>query len=204
MLTRLCQFFESIVYAGLKPGTPAGPRPMRWLGPLRGPLERLLTTQAPSDPLYLSNRTLGQKLKLAAIIVVPVALIGVGLWMALSNRLGLAGAATTPEPTAAEISRRVLPHLDKNIQLPANREIEVMEVHVEPGAEPKLACTVRNNTTRPIQNGEVIFDLTDVSGSQLGAVPVPVSLQPMSSTKFQIAIRQRTAAFALVREVRTK
>jgi hypothetical protein len=114
------------------------------------------------------------------------------------------GVGPAGEPTSAEINQKILPNLDKNIHVEVNRDLEVMEVHIEHSTDPQLVCTARNNTKHAILNGEVIFDLTDASGSQLGAVTVPMSLPPLSSTKFQVAIRQQTAAFALVREARAK
>jgi hypothetical protein len=201
MRNRFRQFIESVLFAGLKPGGRSTSGGMRWLGPLRAPFERFLSGPSSADPLYLSNRTLGQKLKLAAVVAVPALLVAGGLMLALSSRTP--GTGPGVEPTAAEINQRILPHLDKNIHVEVNRELEVMEVHIERTPDPKLACTVRNNTSHAIQNGEVVFDLTDSSGSQLGAVRVPMSLPASSTTKFQISIRQQSAAFALVREVRT-
>ena len=60
-MKQIREFLESIAFAGLKPGGQTAPkRQLPWLGPLR---DRLLSGgPAPTDPLYLTNRTLGRKL----------------------------------------------------------------------------------------------------------------------------------------------
>src|SRR5581483_8422277 len=57
------KLWESVVYAGMKPGAaPQSVRIARWFGPLSGPVERFLSAGKPNDPLYLTNRSFGQKL----------------------------------------------------------------------------------------------------------------------------------------------
>jgi hypothetical protein len=201
MASRLREFLESIVFAGLKPGAPSGPRRMKWLGPLERPLEKFLNGPAPSDPLYLSNRPLKQRLKLAAVIIVPCLVVAVGLLMALSNRIPVTGAGPAPEPTPNEVTQKILPHLDRNIKIDVNRDLEVMEIHIEHGAETSLVCTVRNNSGKDIPSGGVVVDLTDSSGSQLGGVTIPVNVAARSTKKVQMPIKQSNAVFALVREL---
>ena len=76
MLKQLRQSLNSIVFAGLKPDAPREQAArLRWLGPLRGLLERVLQAPAPSDPLYLSNRTFDQKAKLGLAIAVPCLIV---------------------------------------------------------------------------------------------------------------------------------
>ena len=86
MKKRLQRFLESVLFAGLKPGAQAAPkRELRWLGPLRTPVERFLSGPAPDDPLYLTNRTAGQKFKSWSLIAIPCLVLAVGIGVALSN-----------------------------------------------------------------------------------------------------------------------
>jgi hypothetical protein len=69
----------------------------------------------------------------------------------------------------------------------------------------KLVGTVKNNTDRLIRTTEIVLNLTDATGSQLGAVSARVdNLAPNATANFQIPIVQTDAAFALVREIQTQ
>src|SRR5215831_4634841 len=190
MANRFREFIESIVFAGLKPRVPQPQKRFQWLGPLRKPLDRFLDVPPPSDPLYLSNRPLAKRVQFAALLVTPCVLLAVGLMMALSNRIPMPGAGRTPVPPAAEIARRTLPNLDKDVKVPENHDLEVIEIHIEHAAQPVIHCTVRNNTTRDIPHGEIVIDLTDSNGSQVGGVKLPVNVQSHRTGKFQVPIKQ--------------
>jgi hypothetical protein len=104
--------------------------------------------------------------------------------------------------TVAEVAARILPNMDKNIQLAVNKDVEVVEVHVDLTSH-KLVGALKNNTDRAL-GAEVVFDLTDAVGSQVGAVVGRVErIAPQGRADFQFLIKQQDAAFALVREVRT-
>jgi hypothetical protein len=69
----------------------------------------------------------------------------------------------------------------------------------------KVVGSVKNNTDRLIHGTDVILNLTDRTGSHLGAVSAHVdNLAPNATVKFQTPIEQKDAAFALVREVQTQ
>src|SRR5450756_419146 len=80
-MKRIREFLESIVFAGMKPGGKTAPnRQLKWLGPLGGPVERLFSGgPAPSDPLYLTNRTQAQKLKFWSLIAIPCVVLALGI-----------------------------------------------------------------------------------------------------------------------------
>jgi hypothetical protein len=203
MLKRLRAVIESILYAGMKPGShTAAATPMKWLGPLRGPVERLLAGPSPSDPLYLSNRTLGQKARAWSLIAIPCLGLAFGIVALLSNLL-----APPPPPvrqlSAAEIAAKILPNMAKDIKVEQNTDLEVLEVGIQRDSDPRrLAGKVRNNTTHEIAAADFVFDLTDASGSQLGAVRATVErIPPVSVKAFQFPIKQQQAAFALVRNI---
>jgi len=207
MLKRLRQFIDSIVFAGLKPDAAPKEQPKRtrWLGPLRDLLERVLLRPAPSDPLYLSNRTFDQKLKLGLAIAVPCLLLAGGVLLLLSNVFQANDLGPGAEPSAAELAAKLLPNMDKTLNIEVNKDVQVLEAHVEHEGGTKVAGTVQNNTDRLIPKTEIILNLTDKTGSHLGAVSAHVdNLAPKAKARFQAPIEQKEAAFALVREVQTQ
>lgn len=203
IMKRIREFLESIVFAGMKPGGQTAPkRQLTWLGPLRGPVERLLSGgPAPSDPLYLTNRTLTQKLKSWSLIAIPCVVLALGI-VILSRSLQPPAPKPVKPLTAAEITAKLLPNLDQDIQLPLATDVQVIEIKVEGS---RLVGVVKNTTRREIAVTELVIDLTNAAGSQLGAVNAIVEKIPPSGTKdFQIAIQQRDAAFALIRNVTSR
>src|ERR1039457_6267820 len=55
IMSPLRKFLESIVFAGMKPGTQTAAKPQpKWLGPLRGPLEDRKRTRLNSRTLLIS------------------------------------------------------------------------------------------------------------------------------------------------------
>jgi hypothetical protein len=200
-MKRIREFLESIVFAGLKPGAQMAPQPqLKWLGPLRGPVERLLSGgPAPTDPLYLTNRTLGQKLKSWSLIGIPCLVLAVGVGIVLSSIIDPPVAKPTKELTAAEITAKLLPNMDNDFKLAPVSDVQVLEARVD---GTRLSGKVKNTSTREIAIAELVVDLLDVRGSQVGAVKAIVEKIPPSGTRdFEIPIKQRSAATALVREV---
>ena len=206
MLKRIRQFIDSIVYAGLKPNAPRGPaKGKQWLGPLQGLLDSFLSGSAPKDPLYLSNRTMEQRVRLALLIAVPCVVLVGGVLLLLSNIYRASDPGPAPEPTAAVLAAKLLPNLDHNVKVDTNKDVQVLDAHIEREGGMKAAGTVKNNTNRQIHTTEIILNLTDPSGSHLGAVSAKVTdLAPNATVKFQVPIEQKEAAFALVREVLTQ
>ena len=203
--TRLRKWFESIVYAGMSPANAQPKKRMAWLGPLAGPVARFLDVgAAPSDPFYLTNRTVTQRLRQAVLIAVPCLLVVAAIGLALLGYFNRPTALPPPAPTLTpeQVAADVLPKLDKDIPIEANHDIDVMEVHVVPGRDTKVAGAARNNTDHPIRDTELVFDLTDAAGSRLGAVSTHMALiEPKSTASFSFPVEQHDAAFALVREV---
>ena len=199
-MKRIRAFLESIVFAGMKPGVQTAPkREFAWLGPLRGPVERLLSGgPAPTDPLYLTNRPLGRKLVSWSLIGIPCLVLLAGIGITLSSILDPPLAKPARELTAAEISAKLLPNMDKDFKLAPAPEVQVLEARVD---GTRLSGKVKNTSAREIA-AELVIDLTDAEGSQVGAVSTVVEKIPPSGTKdFEISIKQRNAATAMVREV---
>src|SRR5262249_16566952 len=105
------------------------------------------------------------------------------------------------EPTAKEIAAKILP-LDTNLKIESNTTIEAVEVKVEHTGGSKVIGSVRNTTSHDISAVRMVVDLTDVNGSQVGGVEVRIENIPASKVRtFSAPIAQKTAAYALVREV---
>jgi hypothetical protein len=203
-MKRIRKFLESIVFAGMKPGGQAAPqRDLRWLGPLRGPLERILSGgPAPSDPLYLTNRTLDQKLKSWSLIGIPCVVLFVGIGFLLSSLLDPPAAKPIKELTAAEITAKLLPNTDKDFKLGPSPDVQVLEARVD---GMRLVGKVKNISAKEIALAELVVELTDVEGSQVGAAYASVEKIPPSATRdFAVPIQQRNAANVLVREVTSR
>jgi hypothetical protein len=199
MANRFRDFVESIVYAGMKPGQ----RPSEGAsGAKPGFFARFLSGPAPSDPLYLTNQSFGQKAKRYLLMSLPVLLV-----LAAGGLFSLRyfGARTEVGPkqlSAKELAAKTLPAFNKPIDLETNRDVEVTEVHFERGV---MVGNIRNLTTHAIVEAVVTFELADASDSRLGGVTVTETNLAAGATRtFKKPIDQVNAVSALVREVETR
>lgn len=179
MLNRVKKLFESIVYAGMRPG-------------------------AQSDPLYLSNQTNGQKARRVLLMSSPMLVVlaaGLVAIVVLSPK-------TTRAPrqvTAAEVKAKVLPEFNQPIKLETNQELEVTEVHLEHTGGNQIVGNLKNKSDHQIMQAVVVFDLADPDNSGLGGVTVTeINLPAGGNRTFRQPIDQSTAMHAQVREVDTK
>ncbi len=206
MAKRIKEAFEKIAYAGLKPQggrLPQGGNPK--LAPVRGWVESRLTKSGSSDPLYLSNRTFSQKLKAWSILGVPAVLVLGGLGLALFGYFDKTSRVAAPPValSSAEIADKTLPDLNKGLRIESQHDLEVDDVHVVLSPTVHLVGVARNKTDHEIAKAELVFDLTDMTGSRQGAVTTELrNIASKSSRPFEFAIEQSAASFALVREVR--
>jgi hypothetical protein len=200
MANRFQKFFESIVYAGMKPGARS---PQGETAAKPGLLARFLNAPAPSDPLYLTNQTLGQKARRILLMASPLVLV-----IAVLLTIYAFSSKTTAAPkqlTVAEIHEKVLPGFNKEIRLDSNRNVEVTEVHFENTGGGVMVGSLRNTTDRTIIQAVVVFELADSAHSELGAVTVTeTNLAPGASRTFKKPIEQTNAMYALVREMETR
>src|SRR4051812_28806547 len=89
----------------LPPKTPAQPpsgglqtpQQFGWLGPLGRLLDRFLSSPGAADPLYMSNRTFGQKIRGFAMWGAPI-LVAAGLLIAFSGGYFNSGAPVQQGP----------------------------------------------------------------------------------------------------------
>src|SRR5579883_1380019 len=109
-------------------------------------IERFVGGSSQSDPLYISNRSFGQKARLAVLIGTPVLAI-VGLMaLALGNFFDPAPSPQKIAKTAAqpgEITAKVLPDLAKNYKSDSDTDCEIAEASV---GDATLMGKLRNNT----------------------------------------------------------
>jgi hypothetical protein len=195
MFSGLRRFFESIVYAGMQPKAPSGDKngkPGRW----RGWLDRFINGRAPSDPLYLTNRTWKQKLRSSLLIAIPLALLLGGVALGLSHLYAPKTAPPRP-PTPAEIAASIPLDLTKDLDT-TPMEAEIQELHTDTFGSPKLVGRLRNNTDHTI-TVEFTVDLADRGQSKVESVSGRVENVPAKSTvPFQFPIKDANAAFAVV------
>jgi len=168
-------------------------------------IEKFVGGSGPSDPLYISNRTFGQKARLALLIGTPVLAVVALMALALGNYFEPAPSPQKAAATAREtgaVTANVLKDIEKNYRSESDTDCDVAEASVGGGA---LSGKLRNNSDHPVHVADVVFDLADEDGSALGAVAVRVeNIAPHAIANFRLTVEQRTAKTALVRELHTR
>src|SRR3954454_8319671 len=95
-------------------------------------VERFVSGNAVASPLYLTNRTLGQKIRFGLLVGTPAlavaALIGLALNSAFdrSPATGRSAANDRKAPTG-EITAKVLQHVEKDFTTEYSRDVDVIE-----------------------------------------------------------------------------
>jgi hypothetical protein len=197
---KLRQLFEKLAYAGMKPSVPAS-QPAKPKSAWRQRLDRFINGSGDLDPLYLSNRTVWQRIRAVVLGVGPVLLLVIVLVLAWSGVFKSKETPKIKDLTPAEKAAHILPNFDSKIQLPANHDLDVQEVHVEHGSPTSVVGLVKNNTDHVISSAEMVFDLTDRRWSRLGAVKTQIEgLPPHGTAAFRFPVKQDTAEHVLVRE----
>ena len=203
-MKRIRKVLESIAFAGLKPsGGPSTPKKQSTLlGPVQGRVERFLSGgPAPNDPLYLSNRSTSEKMKTWALIGIPCLVLAAGIAVTLYV-LEPPESKPIKQPTAAEITASILPNVDANAKVAPRSDIEVLEIRVR---DARVTGIVHNTSKRDIASADLVIELTNDTGSQVGAINATVERIPaLGKREFGLDIKQRDAAFALVREIHAK
>ena len=168
---------------------------------LRARLDKFLSGGARDDPFYLSNRTIGQKMKSWLLIAIPC-LVVIGLVVfALSRRSAAKDVRT--DLTPAQLAAKMLPDYSKTVHLEASDGVNVDEVQVQHSDPPKLIGVARNNTGHVVNSADVLCELVNRRGSRLGAATGHVGqIPPHMTARFEIVIAQDTATSAIVREIR--
>jgi hypothetical protein len=203
-MKKLREKIESIVFAGLKPAgqRPAAvDKPASAMGKLRARLNDWISGgPAPSDPLYLTNRSFAQKARSWIVVAIPMLILLVGIGLTLS-KLNPPKRQPAKEPTPAEVAAKLLPNLG-NLKIEASRSIDVSEIRVERTGGVHVVGSLHNNTPQEIAAADITCDLTDSNGTQLGSITLHVDRIPASANKtFDIPVRQPAANFVMVREI---
>jgi hypothetical protein len=193
----LRDFFERLVFAGLKPDAPAGPR--------KSKLKSLIASAED-----LAGR--GLKPDEATPIPPPASLrrklaIGAGVLVLLGGVYGLAIVLQRPAERKATLTSGgpILPLLPPGFKVEKNKDLAVEEIEFKRTGEVReITGRLRNLTDKNFAHCEVSFDVTTRQGTQLGGVTTTVqNLPPRGVIEFRIPVPQKEAGFAMVRELRT-
>jgi hypothetical protein len=202
------KFIDSVLFAGLKPRTP-GQEPGAPAN--RGLLRRLweradkwASGVAPDDPLYLSNRTWKQKLRAGLLLGIPGLLVAGGLALVFGKVLIPKPSLPQKELSTADIMAKVLPNVEKTVNIERYTDAEMLEIFVDKAAvPPKLRGKLRNNTDHRL-SVEFVADLTGSDMTRLGAVSEQVMNIPANdSVLFDFSLNPTVADTVVVREMRT-
>ena len=183
-MKQLRALLESIVFAGVKSD----------VGPSWQPHG--------IDRLNLSHRTFAQKTR-AWLMPALQCLVLISFILILVNLV----RPTSPpkEVTPDDVSRQVLPNLPKPVQVNSNRDLEVLEVHLEGSPGLWVTGSVRNHSAENVETVEVAFLLTNSSGSQVGYVTARFNNFAAKSVKsFRLPIESKDAARVMVREINSR
>ena len=172
-----------------------------WLDHLRRRFERFLSGRAPTDPLYLTNRTWKQKLRLAALVGVPVLILGALVIVTSTNGLHF-GNVNPYEHTLAEAPLPAPKHTPDPKLSPA--DLEVVDIRIAKDIDPPVVTgVVRNNTSRKIDSAEVTYYLADNNGSVIATQTTSVpDVGPHDSVSFKAPLKVAKAGYVLMRDVR--
>jgi hypothetical protein len=168
-------------------------------------IEHFVSGNTPSDPLYVSNRTVGQKVRVALLLGAPTLAIGALIFLALASYFDpppSPAKVVSVKDATGEITAKVLPGIEKDFA-ESSRDVDVVEAAV--GLNHTLSGKLRNNTDHLVQVADIVFDVTDEDGSQLGGVAVRVeNIAAKSTATFKVNVEQQAARAALVREVHSR
>ena len=177
---------------------------MKWAGPLRDTFRRLIDGPTQSDPLYLTNRTIGQRARVWAMVAVPVLVIG-GLVVYVLNEKFVRKTAPPVEISNAEIAKRSLPGLNQPIKVAVNPDLEVVAAEAQRGSAPSIFGVLKNKSGQKYPYVKLEFELADTRNTTVGAAATVLeNVAPHSETKFRFAIPQKDVGLVLVREIRTE
>ena len=177
-------------------------RPVGFIEGLRGRIELLISGRAPDDPLYLTNRTWQQKVRLASLIAAPIVVLCALVMIAATDVLRLHKVDPYDHPsndaTAAAVPQKRLPD-----PVLAAADLEVVNIKIARDARSAVVTgIVRNNTGEKVDSAEVSYYLADTDGSLVGSDTTDVAnVQPHGSVSFRIPLKVAKAEYVIVRDV---
>ena len=168
--------------------------------------DNFLSGPTPSDPLYLSNRTWQQKLRLGALIGAPV--LVVLLVMVISATDLLHWRRSNPYEHAAAEQNSETPagrtQPAPPVRDPAAQALEVSNLRIVRGVEPPVVTgEFRNNTGRSVHSAEITYLLADNNGSVLATESTQVQeVGPHRMVTFRAPLKLSQADYVVMRDVR--
>jgi hypothetical protein len=175
------------------------------LDPLRERMDVFISGRAPSDPLYLTNRTWRQKLKIAALIVAPVLLLTILLTIGAVNPFRIHKVAADQRPPDEAPLPAALPKPSSG-PLSASTDLEVVNIRISRDSHPPTVTgTIRNRTDRKVDFAEVSYYLADAAGSMMGTdSTVVANVEPYGSVAFRAPLKMAKAEYVMVRDAHPK
>jgi len=175
--------------------------------PLRERMDLFISGRAPSDPLYLTNRTWRQKLKAASLIAAPVLLLIVLVTIGASGRFRLHKVDLNERPLAEapplnEAPPWAVPQKPFRDPVSASTDLEVVNIRIARDANPPVVTgIVRNKTNRKVDSAEVSYYLADNAGSLVGTDTTEVAnVAPHGSVAFRMPLKIAKAEYVFVRD----
>jgi hypothetical protein len=188
--------------SGMPAGKPQLDRLRKRFDHLRERIELFISGRAPDDPLYLTNRTWQQKLKIASLIAAPVllliALVTIGATdLFRFHKVDPYEHPPTEAPAPAVPQKRI----PDPILAPA--DLEVVNIRIARDVHPPVVTgMVRNNTNQKVDSAEVSYYLADTEGSLVGTDTTEVAnVEPHGSVTFRMALKVAKAEYVIVRDV---
>lgn len=184
--------------AGKSPPDPSRKR----FGRIRGRIEIFLSGRAHPDPLYLTNRTSRQKLKVAALIVAPALLLIALVTIAATNPFRFHKVDGFEQPVA-ETPPPAVPQKPLPDPILAAEGLEVVNIRIARDARPPVVTgTVRNNSDHQVASAQVSYYLANTQGSLVGTDTTSVAnLEPHGSVSFRMPLKIAEAEYVMVRNV---
>ena len=169
---------------------------------LRSRFEDFISGRAPNDPLYLTNRTLQQKIKIAALVAVPVVILLALVLAATTDVFRSRRSDPYEHPVAqAQISTTQAPSLPAPTL--ALTELDVVNIRiVKDPRSPLVTGVVRNHTNAKVDAAEVSYYLVDEQGNVVGTDTTEVqNVAARGSAVFRVPLKIPHAQYVLVRDV---
>jgi hypothetical protein len=170
--------------------------------PLRARIEILLSGRPHSDPLYLTNRTWRQKLKIASLIVAAALLLMALVTIGVTNPFRFHKGDAYERPVAEAPPPAVQQQRPPDPVLGAEG-LEVVNIRIARDARPPVVTgTVRNNSDHKVASAEVSYYLANTQGSLVGTDTTGVAnLAPHGSVSFRMPLKIAKAEYVIVRDV---
>jgi hypothetical protein len=172
-------------------------------GHLRERIGQLIAGKAPADPLYLSNRTWRQKLKLFSLVGAPVLILIALVTIAATDVFRLHRVDPYEHPLAESLPASPQKRVADSKLGPADLEVVNLRISKD-GREPIVTGVVRNNTDKKVTVAEISYYLADSGGSLVGTDTADVqNVAPHGDVAFRVPLKISKAAFAFIRDVHT-